>query len=66
MTDHKCPTCGYVMVENFSYRRINANAEFAIPTGTFSCIRCDDEKMRKAAAAPQPEQEGTTPRERRR
>jgi hypothetical protein len=44
--DKRCPKCGYVMIEKFAYRRVNEDTEIAVPTGQFSCIKCDDEEMR--------------------
>jgi len=38
--EHKCPKCGFVMVEEFEYRKVNDLAELAIPTGRFSCLHC--------------------------
>ncbi len=37
----KCPTCGFVMCQQFDYTRINDIAEYATPNGKFICYHCE-------------------------
>ena len=36
----KCPTCHYVMCEQFDEKRINAVATLVTPNGTYRCYHC--------------------------
>ncbi len=47
----KCPKCGFVMVEDFEYRRVNEHADIAIPTGQFSCFKCKVKVTQKHESA---------------
>lgn len=35
-----CHKCGFVMVEEFDYRKINEMTELAIQTGCYVCLHC--------------------------
>jgi hypothetical protein len=39
-----CPTCGYLMCEQFREDPINEVASYAVPLGTFICYTCSGEK----------------------
>lgn len=35
-----CPICGFVMCEEFDYKRVNNRQTLAVPNGQYSCVKC--------------------------